>query len=1017
MRATGGLSLAAVLVVLAAPGLSAQKPVLTLPPAAGMSIVMTLTMRIGDRESVHTVAEASPKGLRWTWNFIEIHTTGDTLRESYRYMEADADIKEAQRLWAFHDTTAGEHPGYSMHAFSRAVYRRLRAAGSDSFQIMTLESPDGSGMLASLGIMGSKATPVRWRGTLALATPAPVPFPLLLNGQRVNVPALHLRGQFSWRQKKWTPELWILADSMYPMLLKWTGSHAETENVLQTIRVDLPGEPLGCNVGRREPARQGVQGGAPGHLLRLQQCRARYRVEPGDRVRCRGARTPSRLVGHPRRSHGQHRIGDREPHLVGAARRRGQGPAGGDPPYRPGTPPRFGVRQHATTRSQHHHRGPRPQPAGRAGPRMHREQDMILIPSLVAMAFAAFCPTAAEVTESVGFPVKVFPQGTRAYGQAEMCAYQGASSANTMISISVQPYDANEDPNVDLRASAKRLSGAEAERIAIGDGGYAYGSKSKSEAAARKGSRVYHAEIMGAPEKKDAAIALAQAGGQMRRGRRKVSLLSTFYFVVTLGVLVGGSVWLDDKGETVAARVTGKVEEVHVGEAPQGHWDRFYRVGVEFPTANDGLGQATVTVPVEKFDALRYGDTLRVRYLPAFPLLARTPDRSTVTVLLESGSRLGADPFLLPFVIWLAGGAVMFWVAVRVATAAVFAAGFAWVAVAFIMVFPESEPVTLGPSEAVARVHDFKLVTKSPSVRGNSRRRAFRSTGDGVRRLAVPYVVARLRFPVPGRPDTVLVVDAIDSASAAGITTGAELPVRYDPVAPRDARLAIGSRTFTERNRYHLRVPLVGLGLLCTLGAWGWRSRRTRGERVSNSSQSDRREPMSSTVGAMIFIGGMIAATAGEVSAQGSRPVNPACALLTVDEVRRVTGEPAYDGPSPGENDTERAGGTASCRYGGRSVTGGKHTAMISITVIPKGIKAAEAQRKQPLKPGCKREDVTGLGDDALYEACEKGPGAVIVSRQGTADLLVQIEAKPGTDPGAKATVVALTRAALARVK
>jgi hypothetical protein len=133
---------------------------------------------------------------------------------------------------------------------------------------------------------------------------------------------------------------------------------------------------------------------------------------------------------------------------------------------------------------------------------------MIFIPSLFAIVFAAFCPTAAEVSETAGIPVKVFPQGTRAYGQAEMCAYQGASSANTMISISVQPYDANEDPIADLRGSAKRLSGAEAERIDIGDGGYAYGSKSKSEAAARKGSRVYHAEIMGAPDKKAAAIAL-----------------------------------------------------------------------------------------------------------------------------------------------------------------------------------------------------------------------------------------------------------------------------------------------------------------------------------------------------------------------------------------------------------------------------------------------------------------------------------------------------------------------------
>ena len=65
---------------------------------------------------------------------------------------------------------------------------------------------------------------------------------------------------------------------------------------------------------------------------------------------------------------------------------------------------------------------------------------MIVLPSLVAIAFAAFCPTAAEVAESVGFPVKVLPQGTRMYGQAEMCASQGASSCGTRNSASVHGH-------------------------------------------------------------------------------------------------------------------------------------------------------------------------------------------------------------------------------------------------------------------------------------------------------------------------------------------------------------------------------------------------------------------------------------------------------------------------------------------------------------------------------------------------------------------------------------------------
>lgn len=232
------------LLVFALPGavLSAQKPVLPLPPRGGLSMVQTLTMPYGDRESVHTIQEAGATGLRWTWNLVEVSTSGDTARQSFRYAEFDADIRESSRLWVFHDAnTNGEHPGYTMHSFSRAVYRRLRSTGSDSIQVMALETRDLGG-LAALGGLGRSVSPVRWRGTVALATPQPVKFPVLVNGQRVSVDALHLRGQLTFRDRKWTPEIWVLADSAYPMVLKWIGAARETGNVLQTIRIDFPTE-------------------------------------------------------------------------------------------------------------------------------------------------------------------------------------------------------------------------------------------------------------------------------------------------------------------------------------------------------------------------------------------------------------------------------------------------------------------------------------------------------------------------------------------------------------------------------------------------------------------------------------------------------------------------------------------------------------------------------------------------------------------------------------------------------
>jgi outer membrane protein OmpA-like peptidoglycan-associated protein len=125
-----------------------------------------------------------------------------------------------------------------MHAISRATYRQVAAAKTDSFQIMAIETRQGGGILAGLG--GGRPTPVRWKGILSLASPSPVPFPVMVNGQRVTVPALHLRGQLVFRDRKWTPEFWILADSAYPLLLKWVGAANEPTNILQTTRIEFP---------------------------------------------------------------------------------------------------------------------------------------------------------------------------------------------------------------------------------------------------------------------------------------------------------------------------------------------------------------------------------------------------------------------------------------------------------------------------------------------------------------------------------------------------------------------------------------------------------------------------------------------------------------------------------------------------------------------------------------------------------------------------------------------------------
>ena len=223
------------------PAASAQAHPIPLPLPQGSVVVQTLTFTGGDRESFLALQQASDEGSRYTWTFREVQATGDTLRRKYEFLEARADQLGSVRLLTFHSTKGpAEHPGYTMMAISRATYRRLLANRSDTFQVMTVETP-GGGPPEGLDFLDrGRTVPARYRGTVWLVGGGPASFPLLVSGRRVEVPALHLRGDLTARGRRWVPEFWVLADTTYPLILKWVGAADAPENVLQTVRVDLP---------------------------------------------------------------------------------------------------------------------------------------------------------------------------------------------------------------------------------------------------------------------------------------------------------------------------------------------------------------------------------------------------------------------------------------------------------------------------------------------------------------------------------------------------------------------------------------------------------------------------------------------------------------------------------------------------------------------------------------------------------------------------------------------------------
>lgn len=315
----------------------------------------------------------------------------------------------------------------------------------------------------------------------------------------------------------------------------------------------------------------------------------------------------------------------------------------------------------------------------------------------------------------------------------------------------------------------------------------------------------------------------------MRRRRpRSFGWLERFYLLAILTLLVGGSLYLDKRGDVVDAVIVARNEDIVHRRDPQGTWYRWYRLAVRFPATEKIGAGPSVDVTRERYDSLTIGDTIQVRYLSFFPLLARAANRSTLSAAADRGSRLLQDSFLTSLLFWVAIGFLTLWIASRIGVLAIVAAGLGWLAVGFPLFYPEPPPITLGASEATATVGNVTLITKSPDRRPGGRRRMRRVGGDEVRRLDQPYQIVEFKYIVPGWRDSVHGVDAIDSASVQGLAFGTTLPIRYDPAAPRDARLAQGTRTFHERNRYHLLVSYIGVGVIGMLVAWGAQSRRKR---------------------------------------------------------------------------------------------------------------------------------------------------------------------------------------------
>ncbi|MGH7527284.1 MAG: OmpA family protein [Gemmatimonadales bacterium] len=215
----------------------------SVPLVSGLILLSVHRFPDGDRENVVIVSDVSPDGVTYTWQFIQQEKSGDPFEESFERFVRATDFASAPRLNnLFTRRGRSDAPGYTAFSISRATYARVRVEGQAPYTFVSAQGGPFGGALS-----GVFMTRVTLKGTLTLASAAPEPMPVLLNGRRVSVPVLRLKGRFAFQDRKEEHDYWVLADSVHPVLLR-TVVGADT---LQTVSIQVPEASAEKDVERR----------------------------------------------------------------------------------------------------------------------------------------------------------------------------------------------------------------------------------------------------------------------------------------------------------------------------------------------------------------------------------------------------------------------------------------------------------------------------------------------------------------------------------------------------------------------------------------------------------------------------------------------------------------------------------------------------------------------------------------------------------------------------------------------
>ena len=215
----------------AAPSASASDKEAIIPLGPGLTIVDAWHVSYGDYELIENTDSVSEDSVRF---FL---SDGANHNEVYRTICRE----DLQNAHIYKTGFGGGEPevfrGTTLFSVSATVLNDLKTKRRATFTYTQTvdESDDAAGKTASRRFEHDGFVWDEWSGELVQVEPDDTLIPVIVNDQRVDLPAVHARGMLG----KELTELWVVDDPLNPVTLRFAQPNSKFS--LQVIKLSFPG--------------------------------------------------------------------------------------------------------------------------------------------------------------------------------------------------------------------------------------------------------------------------------------------------------------------------------------------------------------------------------------------------------------------------------------------------------------------------------------------------------------------------------------------------------------------------------------------------------------------------------------------------------------------------------------------------------------------------------------------------------------------------------------------------------